>query len=116
MLENIALKFYIYKKEKEISKLQFEIDKNLWVFQERMDVKDNGETGMLSINTCSGESFPMRNRNGTKDLNVMSLYKLTDKRSPKKVIGNSIHCFSELQESLNEATRILKRFKKIKTV
>ena len=113
-IESTKLNFYLYKKRKEINEIQYYIDKNLWVFQERMQIKDNGETGMLSRNPCTFEQGPMMNRNGTSDLNLISMYKLTNKVNPKKMIGSSVDVFKKLQESLNIATKTLKRFERIK--
>jgi hypothetical protein len=116
LTKNIKLKIFLYKKRKEINRIQYYIDKNLWIFKERMQIKENGEPGILSRNPCTFEQGPMMNRNGTKDLNLISMYKLTSKIKPKKEIGSSVDVFKKLQESLNVANKTLKRFERIKSI
>ena len=112
--KNIKLKIFLYKKRKEINRIQYYIDKNLWIFKERMQIKENGKPGILSRNPCT--FGPMMNRNGTKDLNLISMYNLTRKIKPKKEIGSSVDVFKKLQESLNIGNKTLKRFERIKNI
>ncbi len=81
--------------------------KNVW------DFKDNGDRGMLARNPCTGEAGPMIDRNGTRDLTLYTMYKLGNVKG-KKYFGSSVQNFELLQESLNKARRIIKRYKKIK--
>jgi len=111
MLERFQNKYWIWKKRIEIKRILFNIDKQLWILEERSATKENGEVGKLAYICC--EYSPTYNMNGQNDLSLMSMYHLKDTKNSKKYFGSTVQNLNRQKESVRNNIKLLNRFEGI---
>jgi len=84
--EEWKIKYFIYKKKKEIENFKKQLKMMGWILNERSAITDEGEVGKLAY-ICRCEPSPMFNRNGKNDLSVYKGFRINKQEKAKTYMG-----------------------------